>query len=417
MQLAAMACGIGILGVGEVIAQPSVEDWKALEAPLLTNHRQLTFRDRFVRAGESYVSPDGRWVIFQAVETPKPGVEADPFYAMFVGELGPQGGLTRIERVSPAGSANTCGWFHPTLPVLLFGSTVTVPREEAGSGYQRGTSRYRWAFPTQMEIVLGTSAGYAASLAKRAFSSDEQALIARAGRGEALFARPNYDAECTFDPTGRFVLYAHVNDAPAGADPANPPKTDADIYIFDTKTGKDRAIVVAPGYDGGPFFSPDGQWICYRSDRRGNDELQLFVAKLAFETGEDGARVPVGIEHEFQITDNAHVNWCPFYHPTGEFLVYATSEVGHSNYEVFAVRLDRSRFDEAIARAGGATRHVISDLPRARITHAAGADVLPAFTPDGKKMIWCSQRGGKIEGEARPSSQVWIADWNGTPFR
>jgi predicted ATPase with chaperone activity len=27
------------------------------------------------------------------------------------------------------------------------------------------------------------------------------------------------------------------------------------------------------------------------------------------------------------------------------------------------------------------------------------------------------QRGPKIEGEPRSSSQVWIADWNGTPFK
>jgi Tol biopolymer transport system component len=56
-------------------------------------------------------------------------------------------------------------------------------------------------------------------------------------------------------------------------------------------------------------------------------------------------------------------------------------------------------------------------MPHIRITHADGADVLPVFSPDGKKMLWCSQRGPKIEGEPRPSSQVWIADWNGTPFK
>ena len=41
-------------------------------------------------------------------------------------------------------------------------------------------------------------------------------------------------------------------------------------------------IVQAKGYDGGPFFSPDGKRICYRSDRHGDNMLQIFVADLAF---------------------------------------------------------------------------------------------------------------------------------------
>ena len=33
----------------------------------------------------------------------------------------------------------------------------------------------------------------------------------------------------------------------------------------------------AKGYDGGPFFSPDGKKILYRSDRKENDLLQVFI--------------------------------------------------------------------------------------------------------------------------------------------
>lgn len=370
-------------------------DWARAEAPLLTNHRQLTFRDRFVKAGESYFSPDGSMVIFQAIEQPASG-DPDPYYAIYVGRLGPDG-LTGVERVSPPGSANTCGWFHPSRPAVLFGSTLKTPREEAQSGYQRGTSRYRWAFPSEMEVVLAELPG---SLGGKATG---------AGSPLPVFSRPNYDAECTFDSTGRFILYAHVEDAAASADSRVAPKPDANIYLYDTVTKTDRAIVVAPGYDGGPFFSPDGRWICYRSDRRGNDELQLFVARLKFETGPDGVEVPVGVEREIQITDNAHVNWCPFFHPEGDVLVYATSEVGHQNYEVFAVRLDE--------RVRAASGPAVVPLPTRRVTHAEGADVLPAFSADGKMMIWCSQRGPKAPGEPRPSSQVWVAEWNGGAWK
>ena len=43
-----------------------------------------------------------------------------------------------------------------------------------------------------------------------------------------LFTRPNYDAECSYDKTGRFILYAHIEDAPKPAADASkdapPPK-------------------------------------------------------------------------------------------------------------------------------------------------------------------------------------------------
>ena len=40
-----------------------------------------------------------------------------------------------------------------------------------------------------------------------------------------------------------------------------------------------------------------------------------------------------------------------------------------------------------------------------QITDNDAADVLPVFSPDGKKLMWTSTRsaGGK--------SQLWIADW------
>ena len=48
-------------------------DFRAAERPILTKHVQLTFPDRFSKAGENYFSPDDRHVIFQAVEQPTDG--------------------------------------------------------------------------------------------------------------------------------------------------------------------------------------------------------------------------------------------------------------------------------------------------------------------------------------------------------
>jgi TolB protein len=395
-------------------AQPPL-DWKSLERPLLRNHVQLTTREQFVKAGEAYFSPDGNWIIFQAVAVPDEGKEADPFYAMYVAKLkrdrftGLVSGIEQLQKVSPPESANTCGWFHPRDPWrVMFGSTLVRPKDDEKAGFQVGLRTYRWMFPEETEVCTREveaifKDGVQRLREKGPGLNDRQAeaiqMVVPDTPATPVFTRPHYDAECSYSADGRFILYAHVEDQKEGD---RPDRRDADIYVYDTQTKKHHALVMAKGYDGGPFFSPDGKSIGYRSDRRGDDLLQLFVADLKFESG-----VPVGIEREYQLTDNSHVNWCPYWHPSGKYMVYGTSEVGHHNYEVFAIETDMSGL-----RAGKSP----SEMKHARVTQADGADVLPSFSPDATMMMWTSQRGAKIEGEEKGSSQLWVATFGGDPL-
>lgn len=376
-------------------------DWKTLEAPLLTHHVQLTSRNDFVKAGEAYFSPDTKWIIFQGVPVPAADKAPDPFYSMYVAKVKRDGsgrisGIEKAILLSPPGSANTCGWFHPQYPYkVMFGSTIIVPATDQKSGFQVGERKYTWMFPQETEIVERAVVEIFKDLHPDAppvsWSPD-------AATCKPIFSRPDYDAECSYSKDGRFILYAHVREKrEAGA------RADADIWIYDTKTQEQHPIVVAEGYDGGPFFSPDDKRICYRSDRKGNDLLQLFVADLKFENG-----VPTGIEHEYQLTDNEAVNWAPFWDPTGSFLIYGTSEISHANYEVFAVEASAPRLRAGVKAA---------DLKRMRITQANGADVLPVFTPDGHEMMWTAQRGPMLAGEQKPSSQLWVADFDAAAMK
>jgi TolB protein len=351
-------------GPGAAAAAPRT-DFRATEAPVLAHHVQLTFPDRFVKAGESYFSPDDRRIVFQAIEKPAAG-EPSEFYSMYVADVvrNAGGGITGIDhvrRLSPEGSANTCGWFHPTHPeIVIFGSTLVPPSNKEMPGYQRGTGKYRWQFPPEMRIVeadLRTADGTAKSL---------KTLV---GDGNG------YAAECSFSPDGRTLLYTEVD-----------PKTQGDIWVMDMPTGTKRKIVEAPGYDGGPFFTPDGTGIIYRSDRNGDSLLQVYAADVV----RDASGQVTGIAHERPLTKNEHVNWCPYYHPDGRHFVYGTSEVGHQNYEVFM-------------------RDAQHPETATRITECAGADVLPAFSHDGTWMIWTAQRGTDDTGGGKPSSQVWAA--------
>lgn len=363
------------------VANPAWDDaWPALESWCLTGHVQLTSEAVFAKAGESYFSPDGNLIIFQGTPRPEGDAPEDRHYGMYVAPARRDGagnliGLGPLLLLSEPGSSNTCGWFHPTAfgrgewYTILYGTTTTPPNEEAASGYQRGTSRYTWQFPNEMEIVVDR---IRAGDSERAWIADGPSPI---------WTRDGYDAEASWSPDGRHILYTRLE----------PGSDDGDLWIYDTVTGTHTELIAEPGYDGGPFFSPCGTRICYRSDRKGDKALQLFVSDLAF----DESGKVTGIAREIPITDNGHVNWAPFFTPDGTMLFYASSEVSHANYEVFAI--------DATGDRPAAERATV------RITHARGFDGLPVFTPDGSWMMWTAQRGAMVAGETRPSSQLWAA--------
>ena len=333
------------------------EEANAIGEPVL-----LTEPSQFLKAGESYFDPASKRIIFQAIEHPPVGKDPDSHYGMYLSDLsydegGEIIGLKNIKRISNEGSANTCGWFHPSNDSLvLFATTMTPPLDTDTPGYQRDSKKYRWAFPPKMDIAV-------LNLQSMEFVP-------------LVTDHEHYIAEGSWSPDGRHVMYCSLA---TGA---------GDIYIKDVSTGTSRLIVGADGYDGGPFFSPDGKRIVYRSDREGNDLLQLFVADLAF----DNTGSIVGIEKEYQLTDNEHVNWGPFWHPNNRFVIYATSEIGHHNYELFVCDADSGQAD-GTGRYGSHKR---------RITHATGFDGLPVFDNAGKWLMWTSKR-------ETGTSQLWVA--------
>ena len=91
------------------------------------------------------------------------------------------------------------------------------------------------------------------------------------------------------------------------------------------------------------------------------------------------------MKNEKQLTDDANVNWAPYFHPNGRHIAYATSAHGHHNYEVYVMRDDGTH--------------------RIRITHSPGFDGLPVFSPDGKYLMWSSKR------TADNTTQVFIAEF------
>ena len=326
------------------------------ESRFITNARQLIFEGR--RSGEGYFSPGGDKLIFQSERE-----EGNPFYQMYVLDLNT--GDTR--RVSPGMGKTTCGFFQPATDRVLFASTHTDPqalekqkaeREFRASGKQR---RYSWDYDGAFDIYSAKQDG-----------SD---LV-------NLSQSPGYDAEGAFSPDGKQVVFCSLR----AAFPLEKLSTElrtryekdpswfGDIYIMNADGSNVRRLTDAPGYDGGPFFSPDGQRIVWRHFEENGVIADIWTMKR---DGSDKRR----------ITNFKSMSWAPFYHPSGKYIIFTSNKLGFENFELFIV-------------------DVAGEREPVRVTFTSGFDGLPVFSPDGKKLCWTS--GRTSDGKA----QLFLADWN-----
>lgn len=320
------------------------DDWRRLESIHLKNIRQVT-KD-FARAGEGYFSPDMKSIIFQAEEKDS----GNPFYQIFVMNLA--SGACR--RISPGIGRTTCSYFSPDGKKVIFASSHLDPeakKHQQEEFHQREDDRrhgvhrrYQWDFDPYMDIFEANPDG---SNLKR------------------LTDATGYDAEGSFSPDGKQIVFCSNRDG------------NLQLYVMDSHGKNVHRLTNTPGcYNGGPFFSPDGKRVIFRSDRKKKDYLQLYVIN-ADGTGERA------------LTDNDGVNWGPYWYQDSRHIVYAAAD--HSdptvrpNYDLWWMDVDTGK--------------------KARLTYAPGADVLPVFSPDGKKLMWTSTR------EGLGPAQLYIADF------
>jgi Tol biopolymer transport system component len=331
-------------------------DDAAQENRFISNARQLVFEGK--RSGEGYFSPDGRKLIFQSEREPE-----NPFYQQYILDL--ESGETT--RVSPGKGKTTCGFFQPGSDRVLFASTHADPDalakqkaelEFRASGKQR---RYSWDYDAAFDIFSAKQNG-----------SD---LV-------NLTHSPGYDAEGAWSPDGKQIVFCSLRAAfPLEKLPKEQreryekdPAWFGDIYLMNADGSNVRRLTTEPGYDGGPFFSPDGERIVWRHFEENGMIADVWTMKL---DGSDKRRV----------TDFKSMSWAPFYHPSGKYFIFTSNKLGFENFELFIV--DSAGEHEPV-----------------RVTFTPGFDGLPVFSPDGKKLCWTSGRTG--DGK----SQLFLADWN-----
>jgi Tol biopolymer transport system component len=171
---------------------------------------------------------------------------------------------------------------------------------------------------------------------------------------------------------------------------------DLDLYVMD-KNGKNvKRLTTELGYDGGAFFSPDGKQIVYRSYHPRTDaEISRYKERLSQNLIE-----PTVFEVWIMNADGTNKRQVTKL-GAASFAPFFTPDgkriIFCTNH--FATDARKRNFDLALINTDG------SGLER--VTYNETFDGFPMFSPDGKKLAFASNRNAAKQGD----TNVFIADW------
>lgn len=319
----------------------------------LRNVTQLTFDGD---NGEAYFSPDGRRLIFQSN---RGGYACDKIWTMDI-----DGSNKRM--VSPDHGAHTCSFFFPDNRHIVFASTSHLPGD----------------CPPKPNIPR--IAGHVWPL----YPYDIYVAEIDGSNPKRITDNPEYDAEPIVSSDGRKIVFGSKRYG------------DFDVYVMDADGSNVQRLTDRRGYDGGPWFSPDGKSIVWRAWYPVTREEEA----LWRECMENNYIVPVPLDlwvmdadgsNKRLILSNKATNFGPSWHPDGKRIVFSSNmddwkedagRFGH-NFELYLINADGTGLE--------------------RLTYNTVFDGFPMFSPDGKKLVFASNRNP----DKPRATDIYIADW------
>lgn len=171
---------------------------------------------------------------------------------------------------------------------------------------------------------------------------------------------------------------------------------DLELYTMDVNGRNIRRLTHEVGYDGGAFFSPDSKQIVYRASHPKTEaETKRYRELLG-----QHLIVPTTFEIWVMNADGSNKRKVTDLN-AASFAPYFTPDgkriIFCTNY--FATDPRKRNFDLALINVDGTGLK--------RVTHYESFDGFPMFSPDGKKLVFASNRNAAKEGD----TNVFIADW------
>lgn len=315
--------------------------------------RQITFGGD---NAEAYWSFDDKQIIFQS-NNKKWGVDCDQMFLMNKDEVFDK---TIPPMISTGKGRTTCAYFMPDNKHILYGSTQ-LGGDECPDAPLRRNGRYVWPIYESYDI----------------FVADLEGNIVK-----QLTKEPGYDAEATISPKGDKIVFTSMRTG------------DLELFTMNIDGTEIKQITNQLGYDGGAFFSPDGSKLIFRSSRpKTEEEIKEYKDLL-----DQGLVEPTNMELYIcnadgselrQLTDLGNANWSPFFHPSGEKILFSSNFEAERGFPFNLYMID------------------IDGKNLKRITHGETFDAFPVFSNDGKYLLFSSNRnnGGNRD------TNLFMAEW------
>lgn len=315
--------------------------------------RQITFGGD---NAEAYWSWDDRQIIFQSNNS-NWGLKCDQMFLMNIEENFRE---KKPPLVSTGTGRTTCAYFLPDNEHFVYGSTH-LKDKECPEVPLRKNGKYVWPVYDSFDI----------------FVADLEGNITA-----QLTNEPGYDAEATVSPKGDKIVFTSDRSG------------DLELYTMDLDGSDVKQITDELGYDGGAFFSPDGTKLIFRASRpKTPGEIKKYKDLLA-----DGLVEPTEMELFIcnadgtdlkQLTFLGNANWSPFFHPSGEKVLFSSNFEAEKGFpfNLYLIDLDGKNLE--------------------RVTHGETFDAFPVFSNDGKYLAFSSNRNN---GGTRDTN-LFIAEW------
>jgi Tol biopolymer transport system component len=171
---------------------------------------------------------------------------------------------------------------------------------------------------------------------------------------------------------------------------------DLDLYTVNPDGTNLEQQTNLPGYDGGAFFNADCTALLWRASRPEGEALADYQKLL----GQDLVR-PSALEIYWmdlaskkveQLTDNGAANFAPFPVPGDRAVLYSSNEGGNGReFDVWMVSRGEAKPGKPI-----------------KVTTAPGFDGFPMFSPDGKWLMFSSNRA---TAAGASDTNLFVARW------